>query len=176
MGKFIPTLSQVTEPIRQLAKREPFVVDKEFQEAFVNAKQGIASYLHRLAYFQPSSTVPTAISSDASPRGLGAMLWQREERGQWTPVSCASRSLTDIETQYSKLEREMLGVVFAITRFRQYVLGRTVEVFTDHKPFLSIIPKPFDEVSPRLQRWLVSLMPYQITLTHVAGHQSGFVL
>ena len=60
----------------------------------------------------------------------------------------------------------MLGVVFAITRFRQYVLGRAVEVFTDHKPF---IRKPFDAVPPRLQRWLVALMPYQVTMTHVPG-------
>ena len=169
MGKFIPNLSQITESLRQIAKQDPLVIGQELQKAFVIAKQGIAVALQKLAYFQPSSAVPTAVSCDASPRGLGAMLWQRDEKGQWAPVACASRSLTDVETRYSQLEREMLGVVFTITRFRQYVLGRAVEVFTDHKPLISIIRKPFDEVPPRLQRWLISLMPYQITVTHVPG-------
>jgi hypothetical protein len=95
------------------------------------------------------------------------MLWQRDEKGRWAPVACASRSLTDAETRYSRLERDMLGVVFAISRFRQYALGRAVEVLTDHKPF--------DEVPPLLQRWLISLMPYQITLTHVPGRHPGYV-
>lgn len=63
----------------------------------------------------------------------------------------------------------MLGIVFAITRFRQYVLGRPVQVWTDHKPLINIVQKPFDDVPPRLQRWLVSLMPYQLSLTYTPG-------
>ena len=42
-------------------------------------------------------------------------------------------------------------------------------MFTDHKPLISMIRKLFDEVLPRLQRWLVALMPYQVTMTHVPG-------
>lgn len=133
------------------------------------AKHGIATSLQKLAYFQTSPSIPTAISSDASPHGLGAMLWQQDGRGQWTPVAGASRSLTETESRYSQLEREMLGVVFAITRFRQYVLGRPIQAFTDHKPLISIIRKPFDEVPPRLQRWLVALMPYQFSLIYKPG-------
>ena len=49
----------------------------------------------------------------------------------------------------------MLGVVLAITRFRQYVLGQPFDVFMDHKPLISIVRKPFEEVPPRLQPWLV---------------------
>ena len=106
-----------------------------------------------------------------APCGLGAILWQQDSSGQWLPVTCASRSLADAETRYSQLEREILGVVFALTRFRQYVLGRHVDIFTDHKPLLSIVRKPFDDVPPRLQRWLVALMPYDYNLQHVPGKQ-----
>ena len=63
-----------------------------------------------------------------------------------------------------------MGVAFAITRFRQYILGRDVQVLTDHKPLIHIIHKPFDEVPPRLQRWLVALMPYQFSLTYKPRH------
>ena len=171
LGRFIPDLSVITDPLRRRAKQTPFTVDAEFQQAFCRAKESIAKSLRCLAYFRPEPEVPTAISCDASPCGLGAILWQQDQHGQWLPVSCASRSLTDVETRYSQLEREMLGVVFALQRFRQYVLGREVEVRTDHKPLISIVRKPFDDVPPRLQRWLVSLMPYSYRLVHVPGER-----
>ena len=76
-----------------------------------------------------------------------------------------------METRYSQLEQEMLGVVFALTRLQQFVLGRHIDVFTDHKPLLPIVRKPFDDVPPLLQRWLVSLMPYDYTLKHIPGKQ-----
>ena len=72
LGKFIPHLSKITESLRQLAKREPFVVDQELQEAFSDAKKGITSALQKLSYFQSDSSVQTAISSDASPRNKTA--------------------------------------------------------------------------------------------------------
>ena len=65
----------------------------------------------------------------------------------------------------------MLGVVFALNQFRQYVLGRHVEVHADHKPLIPIVRKPFDEVPPRLQRWLVALMLFSYSLSHVPGEQ-----
>lgn len=88
LGKFIPQLSQITASLRQLTKRDPFAVDEELLHAFSGAKKGITSALQKLSYFQSDSSVPTAISSDASPRGLGAMLWQQDRR----PVgSCGLR-------------------------------------------------------------------------------------
>jgi hypothetical protein len=69
--------------------------------------------------------------------------------------------------RYSQLEQEMLEVVFGITHFRQYVLGRPFEIIRDHKPLITIVRKPCEEVPPRLQRCLVALMPYQFSVTHV---------
>ena len=155
LSRFIPQLSQATETLRHLAKQFPFTVTEQLQEA----KSKIAQPLLKLAYFNTPRSIPTAIS-DASSNGLGAILWQQDEHSRWTPVTCASRSLTDTEMRYSQMERQVLGVVFAITRFRLYVLGRSFEVFTDHTPLIRIVSKPFEEVPPHLQRLLVALMPY----------------
>jgi hypothetical protein len=70
LAKFIPHLSQVTTPLRQLAKVDPFLCNEELEAAFRIAKEGIAAALKKLAYFQSSSSIPTAISCDASPQGL----------------------------------------------------------------------------------------------------------
>ncbi|XP_065194911.1 uncharacterized protein K02A2.6-like [Sycon ciliatum] len=60
----------------------------------------------------------------------------------------------------------MLAVVFGLTKFRQYALGRTVDVLTDHKPLVHIVKKSFDEVPPRLQRWLFFMMRSQLTVAN----------
>ena len=171
LGKFVPQLTAATEPLRKLMKRESFSLDDDLLRELESVKLAMASSLHTLAYFRSSSSVPTAVSCDASRSALCAILWQQNDKGQWLPVTRASRTLTGVETRYSQLEREMLGIVFALTRFRQYVLGRHIEVYTDHKPLLPIVQKPYDDVPPRLQRWLVSLMHYDDALKYVPGKQ-----
>ena len=52
----------------------------------------------------------TRIATDASPVGLEAVLQQKQDDGQYEPVSDASRKLRDAETRYSQFEREALGV------------------------------------------------------------------
>ena len=83
----------------------------------------------------------------------------------------SSTSVDTVENGQVRYQLEMLGIMFALIRFRQYVPGRHIEVYTDHKPLLPIVQKPFDDVPPRLQRWLVSLMPYDYALKYVPGKQ-----
>ena len=71
---------------------------------------------------------------DASEKGLGAAVLQK---GQ--PVAFASRALTDTETRYAQIEKEMLSVVFALHKFDQYAYGRRVTIENDHKPLEAIV-------------------------------------
>ena len=80
---------------------------------------------------------------DASEKGLGAALMQN---GQL--IAFASRALTDPETRYAQIEKEMLAVVFALQKFDQYVYSRSVTVQSDHKPLAAISNKP-PEAHPR---------------------------
>ena len=169
LGKFIPGLEDATAPVRTLAKREPFVADNSLWMEFNTLKEEAASRLLRLSFFDVTPTRETAISVDASPCGLGAILWQKDNHGRFQPVSCASRALKDPETRYSQLEREMLAVVFGLVKFRQFVLGRQVIVFTDHKPLVAIVKKEFDQVPARVQRWLLAILPYDFQLTYTPG-------
>ena len=50
------------------------------------------------------------------------------------PVQYASRALTETEKHYSQIEKEMLNVVFGLTRCHTYTYGRKVTVYNDHKP------------------------------------------
>ena len=169
LSKFLPGLADLTATLRQLSNRKPFVADDELIAAFRQLRQAIAERFQKLCFYDVSPERPTSISVDASPLGLGAILWQKRDNDEWCPVACASRSLSDTESRYSQLEREMLAVVFGIVKFRQFVLGRDITVLTDHKPLVNIVQKSFDCVPARVQRWLVALLPYSFTLEHRPG-------
>ena len=91
------------------------------------------------------------IESDASLSGLGASLLQE---GQ--PVAFASRALTQAESRYAQIEKELLSVVFACERFDTYLYGRdVVHVKTDHQPHEAIFKKDLGSAPKRLQRMLL---------------------
>ena len=63
----------------------------------------------------------------------------------------------------------MLGIVFGLERFHQYVYGRHVEVHTDHKPRESIYIKHLFAAPPRLARMLLRIQQYHVSIKYVPG-------
>ena len=100
--------------------------------------------------------LPVTVQADASLRGLGACLIQKHERKD-QPIAFASKSLTDAETRYANIERELLAIVFACKRFSTYLLGRSFIVESNHKPLEMIAMKNLANAPPRLQRMLLEL-------------------
>ena len=107
---------------------------------------------------------------DASLRGLGACLIQKH-KGKDQPIAFASKSLTDAETRYANIERELLAIVFACQRFSTYLLGRSFIVESDHKPLEMIAMKNLANAPPHLQRMLLELQRYDVTIKHRPGKE-----
>ena len=129
LGSFTPDLSNLCAPLNKLTRKDvDFQWGPEHQEAFEHIKDNIAS-IAILAYFDPTKSV--TIQCDASMEGLGAVLYQNNK-----PVTVASKTLTNTEQNYGNIEREMLAIVFALTRFHHYTYGRHVIVESDHKPLV----------------------------------------
>ncbi|KAK3729275.1 hypothetical protein QZH41_000300 [Actinostola sp. cb2023] len=144
LAKFLPKLSQVMAPIRQLTHKDvEWHWDAVQDRAFEEIKQ-LVTQAPVLAYYDPQKEL--VIQCDASSKGLGAVLLQEER-----PVAYASRCLTDAETRYATIEKEMLAVVFALEKWHQFTYGRAVQVCTDHKPLVSINQKSLDKAPRRLQ-------------------------
>ena len=126
-ARLISSSSALPEPLRNLLKGNvQYAWEPEHQHAFKYIKQAIARPCN-IQYFNHKAD--TEIQCDASLKGLGACMMQN---GQ--PVSYASKSLANTESWYSNIELEMLGVVFALTRFHQYTYGRAVSVVTLSQP------------------------------------------
>jgi len=68
---------------------------------------------------------------------------------------------------YSTIEAELLAIVFSLQKFRQWIFGREVTVFSDHRMWLNSITKH----SNRLARWTLILQEYNIKTTYVKGEK-----
>ena len=117
-----------------------------------------------LAFFDP--TKPLVIQCDASGGGLGAGLLQA---GQ--PIAYACRALSDTETRYAIIEKEMLAIVFALEKWHQFTYGRPVTIHTDHKPLISIVRKPLDRAPKRLQGMLLRALAYDIDVQYLKARK-----
>lgn len=162
VSQYIPNLSTLSTPLRHLTKNNSdWQWFPEHEKSFCDLKNKLVT-APALAIFDSSKTVTLQV--DASKDGLGACLLQNGK-----PVGFASRSLTDAETRYAQIEKELLAIVFGFERFHQLTYGRLVNVQTDHKPLVSVVEKDVCKVSARLQRLLLRLLKYQFKLTYVPG-------
>ena len=76
-----------------------------------------------------------------------------------------------METRYANIERQLLAIVFACQRFSTYLLGRSFVAESDHKPLEMIAMKNLVNAPPRLQRMLLELHRYDVTIKYQPGKE-----
>ena len=163
LSKFLPHLSDMTKPLRDLTLQDTAWVWDHPQQEALEALKKAASSTPVLRYYNLKEKV--TLQCDASQSGLGAVLMQN---GQ--PVGYTSRALTLTESRYAQIEKELLAIVFACDHFEAYVYGREeVHIETDHKPLESIMKKPLNNAPTRLQRMLLKLQRYNLVVTYKKG-------
>ena len=106
---------------------------------------------------------------DASNRGLGEILSQKDQEGEEHPIAYASRKLPPTEQKLSTTEKEYLGIVWAVELFRYYLYGRTFKLQTDHKPLVWL--NQIRDKSRKLLRWSITLQEYNMVVEHKSGKQ-----
>ncbi|GJX70827.1 putative reverse transcriptase domain-containing protein [Tanacetum coccineum] len=99
---------------------------------------------------------------DASHKGLGAVLMQKEK-----VIAYASRQLQIHEKNYTTLDLELGAVVFALKIWRHYLYGTKCTVFTDHKSLQPILDQK--ELNMRQRRWLELLSDYDFEIRYHPG-------
>lgn len=171
VGKWIPNLSTLTEPIRQLLRQKIHknakiteFWQKEQAVAFDELKKCL-SKIPTLGYYDPQDR--TQVIADASPVGLGAVLIQHDEKGPRV-IAFGSKSLTDVEKRYCQTEKEALALVWAIEHFHMYLYGKKFELVTDHKP-LEVIFGTRSKPCARIERWVLRLQAYDYKVIYKPG-------
>jgi hypothetical protein len=88
----------------------------------------------------PDWLLPFEIMCDASDFVVGAVLGQTKDRKHHA-IAYASKTLTGAQLNYATTEKELLALVFAIDKFRSYLVGAKVIVYTDHAALKYLLTK-----------------------------------
>ena len=129
-AKFIPDFATITQSLWELMREKTeWKWTEEEHTAFDEVKLRLTT-APTMAYYRLDAD--TRIVTDASPVGLGAVLQQKQDDGQYRQIYYASRKLRDVETRYCQFEREALAVKWACDKFHLYLCGREFEIHTDH--------------------------------------------
>ena len=131
MAKFLPKLSEQTDRLRKLLKKnEPWIWGDEQQKDFKKIKQMLTEGPCLAHYAKDKDNI---VTTDASTTGMGITLWQKQDDGNRKPIAFGSRYLNDTEKKYSIGELELLAVVRGLEKFRFYLYGTKVYLYTDHQ-------------------------------------------
>ena len=122
LSKYIKNLSAQTDILRKILKtQKEWIWTEELTEAFNNIKK-LITQLSCLAHY--NSNKENILTTNASTKGLGATLWQKQKDGNSKLVGFASRFLSDIEKKYAINELELLVVVWGLEHFPQMFMER----------------------------------------------------
>ncbi|XP_036329901.1 uncharacterized protein K02A2.6-like [Rhagoletis pomonella] len=169
LGKFIPFLSDLSQPLNELLRGNIAYQWDTPQETSFNKLKEMLIKAPVLKLYDPRHK--TILSSDASSYGLGSVLLQVDENETLRPVAYASRTLSQAERGYAQIEKEALAITWAACeKFPELLTGIDFFIETDHKPLIAIFTtKNLDELTPRLQRFRMRMMRYVYDIYYTAG-------
>lgn len=169
-SRYVEKYADIASPLTDLLKKsEPDRVTwtSETEEAFRTLCSKLAA---SPVVSAPDFSKPFIIVTDASDRAISSILVQMGEDNFEHPVAYLSRKLSPAEKNWSTIERELLAILYGVTRFKHYLLGSEFTVITDHRPLQYL-----SRMSPhnsRLLRWSLILSQYPMTIKHRPGSQN----
>jgi len=150
--RFIKDFSKIAKPLFNLLNKDtPFKFDENCLIAFEKLKEKLIA--------APIITAPNwqynfELMCDASDYVVGAVLGQRKEKSFYV-IHYASKVLNEAQSNYTTTEKELLAIVYTLEKFRSYLIGSKVIVFTDHAAIKYLLTK--SDFKTRLIRWILLL-------------------
>ncbi|GKD68950.1 putative reverse transcriptase domain-containing protein, partial [Tanacetum coccineum] len=158
--RFIKGFSLISKPLTKLTRKDKkYEWVKEEEEVFQTLKLKLCS-APILAL--PEGTENFVVYCDASLKGYGAVLMQREK-----VIAYASRQLKVHEDNYATRDLELGAIVFYLRLRRHYLYGTKCVVFTDHKSLQYILSQK--ELNLRQRRWIELLSDYDCEIRYHPG-------
>ena len=149
--KFIRHYSYMTYPLEELLKE-----DQEFnwtEECHISFDKLKRKLVKAPILKFPNWSTKFHVHIDASGLTIGAILTQPGDDGMDYPIVYNSHKLNKDERNYLTIEREALGMVFALQKYRHYLLANPFTFYTDHHAQKYLVNKPLH--NGRICQWLL---------------------
>jgi hypothetical protein len=158
--RFIQNFSQIARPLTHLlVKGAPFIFKEECLQSFHTLKEALIS----APVIQPPDWhLPFEVMCDASDYAVGAVLGQSKDKKHHA-ISYGSKTLTGPQLNYATTEKELLAVVFAIEKFRSYLVGAKVIVYIENAALKYLLTKK--DAKPCLMQWILLLQEFDMEIT-----------
>ncbi|XP_040934440.1 uncharacterized protein [Gossypium hirsutum] len=165
--RFMKDFSKIARPLCSLLQKDKeFEFDQTCKDVFDVLKQKLVS----ASIVQPPNwNFSFEIMCDASDQSVGAVLGQRIEKEPHV-IYYASKILDVAQSNYTTTEKELLAIVFALNKFRSYLLGTKVIIFSDNAALKYLIGKK--EAKPRLIRWILLLQEFDFEIRDKKGSEN----
>ena len=158
--RFVEGFSTISAPLTRLTrKNNRFVWTNECEQSFQELKKRLTT---APVLTLPSGSEGFVVYSDASRKGLGAVLMQHGK-----VIAYASRQLKTHEGNYPTHDLELAAVVFALKLWRHYLYGVTCDIWTDHQSLKYIFTQK--ELNMRQRRWLELIKDYDVRIQYKPG-------
>jgi len=162
--RFIKDFSVISKPLCNLLTNDNvFKWTVHCEEVFVKLKKLLTS----APVIQPPDwSLPFEIMCDVSDYAVGAILGQRKDKKSYV-IYYANKTLTNAQMNYTTIEKELLAVIFAYEKFRSYLIGSPVVVFSNHAILKYLLSKKDSKAS--LVWWILLLQEFDITIKDKKG-------
>lgn len=171
----IPKAASIQAPLHvylhNVKKRDKTIIEwnEKSSQAFEDCKNALKNAA-LLAHPAPEAAL--AIFSDASDQAAGAVL-QQHINGLWQPLGYFSKKFSDAQRNYSTFDRELLAIYMAVKHFRKMFEGRSLIIFTDHKPLTYVLQKsPSATETPRRARQLMFISEFTTDIRFISGAEN----
>jgi len=169
--RFIPNFAHETAPLTDLTRKKEnekgFKWTEEAEQAFVKMKLLMCS---DLVLKLVDLSKPFLVKTDASERGVGAVLKQEHE-GFWHPVAYFSKKLKDSQMKWNTWVQEAYALRHAVKEWRVYLEGVKFKVETD-LPQVRALMGMKEPVNKFVLNWVMYLQEFDFEIKHIPGREN----
>ena len=176
-GHFVKGFARIAAPLYDLNSGDNKDKKSEHVDVFPKACEAFdrlkAACLQAPTLSFPDFDKPFLLEMDASGRGLGAVLSQKQADGRYHPIAYASRVMNETEQRYHSNKQEFLALKWAITKqFHEYLspYGKNRNEFvvrTDNNLLTYVFSSA--NLDAAGQRWVARLASYNFSLEYQKG-------
>ena len=172
LAHFLPDVSAFTSPLESICKNGQSFQWRPIHQACLDRIKALANKTPILKPIDPKSNEPIWVITDASVYGIGAMYGQGPDWRTCRPAGFMSKKFSSTQRSYRTYEQEALGVIEALMKWEDRLIGRKFYIATDHEALTKMRTAIRDTKNPRLIQWAEYIDHFDAEIIHVEGEQN----